>query len=442
MQPTGSEPERPAKRARAVGDDLAWVEAADDLLAWLEAEHRRQGTCGDLDHLEVRAHGLFTSRAAHARGSKLLSVPLACVLTCERAADSALGVALAAFAPDARPEHALWLFMAQARRRPDCAFGAFMRYLPAEAPDAASWPAAEREWLRDTILFPVLRGVDEELGALVELAARLAARHPELGLGGLTLDELRWARGHHRSRRFADALNPAPRLRAAPAAQGASHLCEHGLGVMIPLLDKTNHDPGAQVSWRLGAREVAFHCEQDVAHAAGEVLNNYGPKSNEMLLLDFGFALPDNAHDGVSLTLCVGAGAGVRRLGPFEVRRPSARWPTFPRRLWRALADPEGAGGEGAGDEAEDEDQPVAVGLDEVELLRAQLARRLELLAGSEQDDARDWTDCARRRFVALYRAGQREVLRAALGELEVMLEGGDGGDGEDSADDSAEEEE
>lgn len=410
------------KKQRIDDDDDERDANNQALLAWIEREHAEQGTEGLLQNVVVRPWSLETKCASHLAGDKLLSIPLACMLTCEKAVDSPIGQAFSAYCngKQVQPEQILWLYMIQAKFDVEHEFHAFMQYLPSRAPDLVNWDAEERDLLQDTILFPILQRVLEDLRAFAVLVEEFMQAKPEFRIAAFTFDSLCWARGHQRSRRFSDALNPHARITTVGRTDdgNASQINENGIGVMIPLLDKTNHDPDAKVSWRVSDKEIAFHCEQDLDHTTNkELKNNYGPKSNEMLLLDFGFALPDNVHDGVSLTLCVKEqdGGGLRRLGPFEVRRKSERWPTFPDKLWRALADPFG--------EEEGEAEDYEIGLDEIELLHAQLSHRLQLISNSEESDlALQPSDTNNRRYVAYYRCGQRDILRSSLAELDEMI--------------------
>ena len=196
------------------------------------------------------------------------------------------------------------------------------------------------------------------------------------------------------------------------------------------------------------------------------VCNNYGAKGNEEFMIQYGFALPDNAHDVHTLVLRLQGPAAAPET--FYVRRADHRWPQFPPELWSALgraggneaaeaeaadvdvdaaeqayadayavaADPDAdtdadeqayadayAIAHGDGDSDADEEQ-CAVGAEEVGLLRRELQRRLEPYAATaDRDDAIARGDPdAKRRFAAHYRAGQRAVLREAVETLDEML--------------------
>ena len=59
---------------------------------------------------------------------------------------------------------------------------------------------------------------------------------------------------------------------------------------------------------------------------------------------------------------------------------------------------------------------------DELELLRTTLAARLEALEISEESDKSVKEEGTRASFVAVYRQGQRRVLRAALKEVDAIM--------------------
>lgn len=117
----------------------------------------------------------------------------------------------------------------------------------------------------------------------------------------------------------------------APEAVAAAH-GSGPVGCMLPVLDILNHRYRTPVSWVRGpsaadggasagdsgappsgssaaaSGAVGAGAPGHVSFVAGapipagaEVFNNYGPKSNEELLLSFGFVLPDNRQDTLAL---------------------------------------------------------------------------------------------------------------------------------------------
>ncbi|KAG0168983.1 hypothetical protein DFQ28_005287 [Apophysomyces sp. BC1034] len=74
--------------------------------------------------------------------------------------------------------------------------------------------------------------------------------------------------------------------------------------VLFPLVDSLNHKPNTKITWmRSGDDEtgsLSFVSGQTF-HAGEQMYNNYGPKSNEELLLGYGFCFESNEHDHVAL---------------------------------------------------------------------------------------------------------------------------------------------
>ncbi|ORX48203.1 SET domain-containing protein [Hesseltinella vesiculosa] len=74
--------------------------------------------------------------------------------------------------------------------------------------------------------------------------------------------------------------------------------------VLLPLLDTFNHKPATKITWsRQGTAEsgrISF-ISGDTIPAGNEVFNNYGAKSNEELLLGYGFCLADNEYDYITI---------------------------------------------------------------------------------------------------------------------------------------------
>ncbi|PIA16866.1 SET domain-containing protein, partial [Coemansia reversa NRRL 1564] len=65
--------------------------------------------------------------------------------------------------------------------------------------------------------------------------------------------------------------------------------------VLLPLLDMMNHRPQARITWLVDSDSgsISFVAGSDVT-AGSEVANNYGAKSNEELLLGYGFCASSN----------------------------------------------------------------------------------------------------------------------------------------------------
>lgn len=72
--------------------------------------------------------------------------------------------------------------------------------------------------------------------------------------------------------------------------------------VLFPVMDAGNHHHSSAVDWTFDPGRFSLACAQPI-EAGQEVNNNYGPKSNDELLIGYGFCMADNPHDTVLLTL-------------------------------------------------------------------------------------------------------------------------------------------
>jgi len=72
--------------------------------------------------------------------------------------------------------------------------------------------------------------------------------------------------------------------------------------VLFPVQDASNHSNDAHVDWTFDPGRFTISIN-DPVEAGGEVLNNYGWKGNDELLMGYGFCVPDNPYDTVMLTL-------------------------------------------------------------------------------------------------------------------------------------------
>lgn len=100
--------------------------------------------------------------------------------------------------------------------------------------------------------------------------------------------------------------------------------------ILCPLLDSFNHRAGAEIEWRVcadtsdaadsgtQASGVEFRLPKDAQPLSqgAEIWNDYGPKSNEDLLLNFGFCENGNRHDRVEML--------ARATGPLPALRARA----------------------------------------------------------------------------------------------------------------------
>ncbi|KAJ5460324.1 uncharacterized protein N7458_001876 [Penicillium daleae] len=71
---------------------------------------------------------------------------------------------------------------------------------------------------------------------------------------------------------------------------------DSGVSVLLPLIDLPNHRPLAKVEWRAGSSDIGMVVLEEVG-PGHEISNNYGPRNNEQLLMNYGFCLPNNPTD-------------------------------------------------------------------------------------------------------------------------------------------------
>ena len=468
----GPEGAGPAKRARRA--PARWPGAFGRMQEWLEAEGERadpaaaaggEGGGGGgpalvVGHLEVRdqagagGHSVFAVGPRNA-GEPLVRVPQSCVLHWGRVVESDFGRRLEARRAElaAAPEEAvqvhqqtvLLLFMAAGRRDSACPWQPYFDTMPGEPQHLLAWPA---ELLADEFAGTHLAHAAEKERA--ELRAEYEALRG-CGAGGESdafpsWEDLLWAHGNYLSRRFHPGM-------ATGAPEGSEVPC------LIPGLDMFNHRTGEQVTLEADAAHAQIVCDAPVAEGA-EIFINYGHKSNEELLFAYGFCLRDNPLDLVTIQLgCDGAGeVGVYRrellrsvgvpwqesvaaagptveklsIGPFFIR--SAEMGGIPGELLSALGV---CMVESPGEE-------LQLTLDEIEGLQEKLQSKLAALRPREEGDgglldvtgghdaggravlgsgcSEDVMTSQRRRAAAIYRDGQRRILREAILELEELI--------------------
>ncbi|KAI5777469.1 hypothetical protein EDC01DRAFT_778679 [Geopyxis carbonaria] len=114
---------------------------------------------------------------------------------------------------------------------------------------------------------------------------------------GYTWELFLWAATIFTSRCFPETLLDS----VAPSIPGEKSAGETRQ-VLFPLVDSLNHKPLTKVTWRSSADKMTVVAES-ATKADHEVFNNYGPKSNEELLMGYGFAIKDNPTDSVALRM-------------------------------------------------------------------------------------------------------------------------------------------
>ncbi|KAL6717637.1 hypothetical protein ACLMJK_005552 [Lecanora helva] len=80
--------------------------------------------------------------------------------------------------------------------------------------------------------------------------------------------------------------------------------------VLIPGLDLLNHNPSSHVAWIWDLNACTIKTDEVVCGGC-EVPNNYGSKSNEELIMGYGFSLPDNPADHFSIGFSPAVAANI-----------------------------------------------------------------------------------------------------------------------------------
>ena len=219
----------------------------------------------------------------------------------------------------------------------------------------------------------------------------------------------------------------------------------HGLGCMVPVLDLFNHDSSRQ--WLSLTVDDAAQCLVVSAAyplAAGdEVLSNYGPLTNEQLLRAYGFALPANPHDTVSVRLHVRAADSGLVTSSRAMELGAGGLAAVPVGVWATLrafcggrdgdgndgdcngdGDSDGDGnGDGDGDGKEGQEGGIGVEPEDLDcLLQWALGWLKRQPKPPPQPPHSSSPASARLAFVRQYLAGQRRIVKSLARDLQEVL--------------------
>jgi len=236
----------------------------------------------------------------------------------------------------------LWLYIIHARHRQDAAYHVYFRSCPFLVDTPFFWSTFELQIIEGTSAFAAVNRTQcDAWKDFSNYVKPLSAHDPtHFPPNIFSLRALLWARSTCTSRAFPMWL-----------AAGCPEKHPSATFVLCPLLDLFNHRSGAPIEWWSSAQcddaNVEFRLPSGTLPiAAGtEIWNDYGPKTNEELLLNFGFCTAGNSFDRVDLLLVArGATAELRRcaaelrhrripvcltthlllnVGPFQFRAPN-----------------------------------------------------------------------------------------------------------------------
>lgn len=404
-----------------------------------------------ISHSKSSGWGVFSTAVEIPPNSVIVRIPNAAVMSVGRSKqDSQVGQCcreVFEHLPD-DGEFILWLDMIHGRRDASHFHHPYLASLPSQAPDVPSWFAKKDDdayrsrlaRLQGTNLGEAAEQVAKELQAQYKMwMPRLIEASPDI-FANMALADLAWARGMYMSRRFLSSLliskDDDGATSGTETVNGYDAERDDSFGIMLPILDLLNHSPHQPITWSGSKTHVTFSTGETNSIAANsQIYNNYGPKDNEMLMMMYGFAIPNNVHDSYGLKLTMRSvvqcdkedNTGtleIKDLGTFQIHRiDSPLRPQFPPELWKALNqvfaevdddyddDCDGQGESNMG-------ESIVIGFEAIELLRGTLQQRLAPFDATKSEDTK-LEDC-----VSIYRDGRRLVLEQAIKTLdEIMMD-------------------
>lgn len=294
------------------------------------------------------------------------------------------------------------------------------------------YTAAERALLEGTNLAGAVGDREEEW------RAELASIRAVLG-EGMTWERYLAVQTFLSSRAFPSSLLSLEGETRTVEKETASSTPSHP--VLLPGLDLLNHARNQPILWLSSKVKTESGDVPSISFVApsaiqpnSQVLNNYGAKSNEALLLGYGFVIPDNPDDTVVLRLG-GAPAGALATLKAKGLDPATRFAVgrdgvIPQQLLEILRVMVGQSFEGEEEEEEEDEDEHAAHEHEVEVLNseldvlgmlgAMLESKLErLTAPLDVGEVRATVE----RDVDVYRRGQVDILNTAMDVLAERVE-------------------
>ncbi|RAL17555.1 SET domain protein [Aspergillus homomorphus CBS 101889] len=187
-------------------------------------------------------------------------------------------------------EATVFFLVGQYLRGPQGFWYPYLRTLP--QPDTLTTPLSyegeDVAWLAGTSLMAAREQRGEQLRGKYEVAVRALREAGFLGWERYTWDLYLWASTIFFSRAFS--------AKVLSGVISKDQLSEENVSVLLPFFDVANHRPLAKVEWRAEKDEVRFVVLENVG-AGQEISNNYGPRNNEQLMMNYGFCLPGNPCD-------------------------------------------------------------------------------------------------------------------------------------------------
>ena len=243
----------------------------------------------------------------------------------------------------------------------------------------------------------------------------------------ITLELFLWVYNIYVSRRYPHHLCKDESLGNVDTKQKQEENMSN-LGIMVPFLDLINHN--GEKEWLLltPTPESLLIIINVEVKRGDEIYSNYGQiLSNEKLLYTYGFSIPKNVHDYISVKLF---SSGREVVGTFEIQRGGIAGCSPD--LWKSLH-------ELYGDESEAsvEGEGPSVQVESFEILLEYIANKYEHLlnhnplAGecrgsskSKSKKKQKLGEDGRRAYIKYYVEGQLEIMEDLLVDLNNIVEG------------------
>ncbi|KJE89095.1 hypothetical protein CAOG_00643 [Capsaspora owczarzaki ATCC 30864] len=273
---------------------------------------------GVFDKIELRTTGPegdrgFFATCDLAPGDELASMPIATIISEQLASRSPVGMAMLSSPMLKRrgvtpiPGRTLiCAYLIANRGKLDSPFYHYINILPQTYSDPLWWNDAELDHLDGTNIGGYIQERRNQVrNQFLNVFPVLSREQPALFPKDVfTYEAYLWAFSTCSSRAFPLRVTVNPTTGVESHAIG-NPMKEPCVECLLPLLDMMNHQFGASITWFTDETSVRFFTGAKVRKGE-QVYNNYGPKSNEELLMGYGFCLPNNEADHVKIQLTVG----------------------------------------------------------------------------------------------------------------------------------------
>lgn len=190
----------------------------------------------------------------------------------------------------------LWYTLKQ-MREPESFWRPYFDMLPAHIPTPLSWSEEELQVIKGTNLYEGL----PQLRCLLKKVWSTLNRVDDVSY---TLEEVEYCWTLFTSRAFTVSTDTSRDevhthiMKYNQSDQAAASSASHTEPALVPFADLFNHDVTAIVKYRTNNLRQTFNLDiQTLKQNGQEIFNNYGAKSNESLIVGYGFTILDTDDD-------------------------------------------------------------------------------------------------------------------------------------------------